>query len=95
MNVFDDSYSSQPKAEHYWDLGEKGIFDFLDQHKEACQTNWVCNALNLANITTTTDPLGNETDEQLNQALSVSSPPPRKKAKHNKGDVLFMLNRSH
>ena len=89
MNVFiDDSYSSQPKADHYWDQGEKAIFAFLDQHKEACQTNWVCNALNLANITTTTDPLGNESDEP---DLSVSSSPPRKRAKYNKADVSFML----
>ena len=32
---------------------------------------------------------------QSNRALSVLSSPPLKKAKHNKGDVLFMLNRSH
>jgi len=77
-------------------LGEKGIFAFLDQHKEACRTNWICNALNLANIiTTTTDPLGNELEGQWNRALSVSSSPPRKRAKFNKADVSFMLNRSH
>jgi hypothetical protein len=88
-----DSYSSQPKAEHYWDQGEKAIFAFLDQHKEACRTNWVCNALNLANITTTTDPLGNELEEeQWDQVLLVSSSPPRKRAKYNKADVSFMLN---
>ena len=61
------------------------------QHKEACQTNWVCNALSFANITTTTDPLGNESEEK-----SVSSSPPRKSAKYNQGlgDVSFMLNGS-
>jgi hypothetical protein len=80
---------------HYWDQGEKAIFAFLDQHKEACQTNWVCDALNFANITTTTDPLGNELEEQWDRDLSVSSSPPRKGAKYNKGDVAFMLNRSH
>jgi len=91
MNVvINDSYSSQLKPEHYWDEGEKAIFAFLDQHKEACQTNWVCNALNLANITTTTDPLGNELLD-----LTASSSPPRKRAKHNRGDVSFMLNESH
>jgi hypothetical protein len=91
VNVFiNDSYSSQPEAEHYWDQGEKAIFAFLDQHKEACQTNWVCNALNLANITTTTDPLvGNDLEEQ---DLLVSSSPPRKRAKFNKADVSFMVN---
>jgi hypothetical protein len=96
MNVFisNDSYSSQPKEEHYWDQGEKAIFAFLDQHKEACQTNWVCNALNLANITTTTDPLGNEL-EDLEVITVSSSSPPRKKAKYNKGDVSFMLNGPH
>ena len=78
MSVFiNDSYSSQLKAEHYWDQGEKAIFAFLDQHKEDCQANWICNALNLANITTTTDPepLGNDLEEQgtRNWALSVSS----------------------
>jgi hypothetical protein len=64
---------------------------------EACQTNWICNALNLANITTTTDPLGNESEEQSNPDLLVSesSSPPQKRAKYNKGDVSFMLNRSH
>jgi hypothetical protein len=95
MNVFisNDSYSSQPKAEHYWDQGEKAIFAFLNQHKEACQTNWVCNALNLANITTTTDPLGNE--EVITVSSSSDSSPPRKKAKFNKGDVSFMLNGPH
>ena len=72
-----NSCSSHPKPEHYWDQGEKTIFTLLNQHKEACQTNWVCNALNLANIiTTTTDPLGNESD------LSASSSPPRKRAKY-------------
>jgi hypothetical protein len=36
--------NSQPNAEDYWDQGgnEKAIFAFLDQHEEACQTNWVC-----------------------------------------------------
>jgi len=96
MNVFvNDSYSSQPKAGHYWDQGEKAIFAFLDQHKVACQTNWVCNVLNLANITTTTDPLGNESEEQSNRDLSVSLSPPRKRAKYNKSDVSFMLNGPH
>jgi len=51
--------------------------------------------LNLANITTTTDPLGNELEEQWNQDLSVSSSPPRKRAKYNEADVSFMLNGPH
>ena len=50
--------------------------------------NWVCNALNLANVTTSTNPLRNELD------LTASPSRPRKRAKYNKGDVSFMLNGS-
>ena len=39
--------------------------------------------------------LGNELEEQWNRDLMVSSSPPRKRAKYNKGDASFMLNGSH
>jgi len=66
--AINDSYSSQPKTEHY---RERPSSLFLTR-KPVKPTNWVCNALNLANITTTTDPLGNELEEQWNRDLPVS-----------------------
>jgi hypothetical protein len=48
--------------------------------------------LNFANLTATTNPLGNELEEQWDQVLLVSSSLPWKRAKYNKADVLFMLN---
>jgi hypothetical protein len=36
------------KHEAYWDGGPQMIERFVEQHREPCQTNWICKALHLA-----------------------------------------------
>ncbi|KAF8551244.1 hypothetical protein OG21DRAFT_1499283 [Imleria badia] len=38
------------KPNLYWDGGETAITHFFKQHRPSCDSNWVCNALNLATL---------------------------------------------
>jgi len=44
ISVMEDS----SKCKVYWDGGPQIIERFVEQHREPCQTNWICKTLHLA-----------------------------------------------
>jgi hypothetical protein len=45
-----DDKTTENNCREYWDGGSPKIQEFLDEHAEACQTNWICCKLGLESV---------------------------------------------
>jgi hypothetical protein len=69
----------------YWDGGSKKISEFLEQHSEACKSNWICRSLGLGDAIV--QPKSPEKDKGTKRH-QVDEPAARKKPK-----LSFLLKR--
>jgi hypothetical protein len=50
-SVRDDSLQlADNNVFEYWDRGRRGIQEFMQQHSEDCQNNWICRKLGLDKV---------------------------------------------
>jgi hypothetical protein len=45
-----DDKTIKNNCREYWDGGSAKIQEFLDDHREGCQNNWVCHKLGLDSV---------------------------------------------
>jgi hypothetical protein len=45
-----DDKTTENNCREYWDGGSPKIQEFLDEHAEPCQQNWICRKLGLDNV---------------------------------------------